>query len=283
MSTTSRVALRLAATGLVTVVGLVGLVASASPALAHDIVTTDPSGTTIAADPGPRAAASIPRGIVVTDPNEQPVVLTAKGLPTQRKPRPGTAPATFRDLRAGTTYTVYVGGKVLSHVTAVDRPAPATRLVVSTATTPDAVGLTWRHAATTATGGKRIAYDVSAKPASGKAISKSVTGTHATSLTGLDPHALYTFSVTPRNSAGKGRATVASMTRSLADITGVGAEASQARRRTGPSRRSEAPGRARRVTLGARTCSSARSGASPGAEAVNQDHLRLSGRLRRGR
>ena len=219
MSTTSRVARRLATTSIA---ALVALTITAGPALAQDIVTVDPSGTTIAADPGPRAAASIPRGIVVTDPGEQPVVLTAKGLPTLRKPRPGNAPAVFRDLKAGTSYTVWVGDKALSRVTVVDRPSAATRLVVSTASTPESVNLTWQHSATAPTGGKAISYDVAATPASGKAFSKTVKGSKAATLSGLDPHALYTFAVTPRNSAGKGRPTVAAMQRSLADITGLG-------------------------------------------------------------
>lgn len=215
------------ATGRIVIAAITAIVALslvAPPAVAEDIIATDPGPTTVAAatvPSAPRAAASIPRGIVVTHPGSQPVVLFAKGQPTQRRPRPGNAPATFTGLRAGVTYTVAVGGKVIGRVTAVDRPTAATRLVVSTTGKAGSVALAWQHTPTTATGGRSIAYEVAAVPRTGKPLTVDVTGKRTTTLAGLDTAALYTFTVTPRNSAGKGKPTTAAMRRSLADISGV--------------------------------------------------------------
>lgn len=212
------------AIGLGAVAATLTLGLASAPASAKDIIASDDGPTTVAAapaSPGPRAAASIPRGIVVTHPDSQPVVVFAKGQPTQRKPRPGNAPATFTGLRAGVTYTVAVGGKVIAHVTAIDKPAAASHLVVTTDASPTSVELTWQHPATIATGGKAIAYDISAVPQSGKALTSTVIGKHAAMLTGLDSRDLYSFTVTPRNTAGKGKPTTATMRRSLAEVTGI--------------------------------------------------------------
>lgn len=198
--------------------------APAAPAIVvfdGDVIASD--DTVVASADRPTATASIPRGIVVTHHGGQPVTLTAPGQPTQRKPRPGSAPATFTGLKPGVTYTVTVGNRQVARVTALDKPKAASGLVVRTTGTPDAVTLSWTHKATRATGGNAISYDVVATPASGAAVRTTVTGKTNARLAGLNPHELYRFSVTPRNTAGKGTPTSASMRRTLASITGIDA------------------------------------------------------------
>ena len=86
---------------------------AAPSARADDVITTDSTddGFVIAIEGSgsgrprgkPRATASLPRGIVVTQHRGQPVSLFAPGQAPLRKPRPGSAPATFTGLKAGTT------------------------------------------------------------------------------------------------------------------------------------------------------------------------------------
>jgi antitoxin (DNA-binding transcriptional repressor) of toxin-antitoxin stability system len=217
---------------IITTIAGLGLasVLAAVPATAQDVIATDASGTPVAeaAQPKatqPQATASIPRGIVVARPGGSAVTLTAKGQPTLRKPRPGNSPAVFTGLHAGTSYTVSVGGRVVGHVTAVDRPKPAAGLSVTTAATAGTVDLKWRYSATAATGGRQISFDVAAMPTTGSTVTTTVSGRTSAQLTGLDPKALYTFSVTPRNTAGKGAPSTAVMHRSLAELTGGSTDA----------------------------------------------------------
>ena len=83
--------------------------------------------------------------------------------------------------------------------------------------------LTWRHRPTTATGGRLASsYDVVATSRTAPRVTGRVVGdpTSAT-LSGSRPDALYSFTVTPRNSAGAGQAVArATMSRTLAQVTG---------------------------------------------------------------
>jgi len=205
-------------------------VVSAPAASARDIVAADPAETgavvtmaNAASTPvsGPQAVASLPGGIVVSRHGGRPVALFAEGLPVLRRPRPGTAPATFTGLRPGTRYTVMVGGSFVGRVTALDRPAAASRLVVRTTESNDAVSLTWKQRPTAATGGSSITYDLVARSTTAPTMTTSVRGATTGRIDGLDPTALYSFTVTPRNTAGRGGATTARMSRSLAQITGI--------------------------------------------------------------
>ncbi len=160
---------------------------------------------------------------MVTGTGGQQVKLFAKGEAIRREHRSGSSTATFTKLTPGTTYTVTVGGREVARLAAIARPTPATRLVVHTTDQPTSVRVAWQHRATRATGGTRISYDVTATSATAPTITAAVVGQTSVTLAGLDPTALYTFRVTPRNSAGRGRSTTASMTRTLAQIHGTGA------------------------------------------------------------
>ena len=231
MNTATHAAVR-TASALLTIVAAAGIVlgASASPAsaaAAGEVVASDTTtviAASVASSPalsGPRATASGPRAITVVGHGGRPVTLSAKGQPIKRIPRPGAAPATFTGLMAGKAYLVRVGAKAIGTVTALDRPGDASNLSVRTTDQPTAVALNWAHKATVATGGTSVQYVIAATSATAPTVTARVGCALAATLPGLDPSAIYTFSVTPINAAGSGKATKATMTRSLASITGA--------------------------------------------------------------
>jgi hypothetical protein len=215
---------------ILTTTALVAVLAaglSGVPADADDLVAAETPAITVATDSArqpastaARAVAGFPRGIVVLNTHGQQVKVFAKGEQIRRQQRLGVASTTFTGLTAGRSYTVVVGGRSLGAVVALDRPGPASSLSVRTTEAPDSVLLAWRQRPTAATGGTRIAFDVTATSAGRPTLRTSVVGRHSTALRGLDPKALYAFTVTPRNSAGAGRPSRAVMTRSLAQIRG---------------------------------------------------------------
>lgn len=198
----------------------------ASPALAGEVIAAEvvasaPAPNATVAAQVPTAVASKPRTITVSNHRGRSVVLFAKGEQIRRNLSPGTKPATFTKLTAGRVYTVSVGGQPIGTVVALDAPSAASGLRVSTTDRPGTVALEWQHKATRATGGSDVEFVVTATSATAPEVSAAVRGVHAAELTGLEPQALYSFSVTPRNSAGSGKATKAAMTRTLAQLTGT--------------------------------------------------------------
>lgn len=198
----------------------------ASPALAGEVIAAEvvasaPAPNATVAAQVPTAVASKPRTITVSNHRGRSVVLFAKGEQIRRNLSPGTKPATFTTLTAGRVYTVSVGGQPIGTVVALDAPSAASGLRVSTTDRPGTVALEWQHKATRATGGSDVEFVVTATSATAPEVSAAVRGVHAAELTGLEPQALYSFSVTPRNSAGSGKATKAAMTRTLAQLTGT--------------------------------------------------------------
>lgn len=165
--------------------------------------------------------ASIVNGLVVTGAKGSPVTVTAHGEKTRTVTPKPSAPAVFRQLTPGVTYTVAIGGTKVGTGVPVAAVAGAYGLTVSTTGTADEVLLRWTHTPAKAQGS--IGFDVVATPiaAIGRAtsapvISGSTTATVTTMA--LDPMVKYTLSVTPRNSAGTGQATAATMTRTLAEM-----------------------------------------------------------------
>ena len=191
---------------------------TAAPALADELIASDtspmataPNGTIQA--PTITAAATVPSGIVVANHAGQVVRLFAKGEPIRRGAHPGRGPVTFTGLTPGRTYTVEVGGVRVGSLTAIARPTPASGLTVRTTAERGSVALSWRHRPTLATGGRSVTYVVTATSRTAPTLRQVTTGRVATTLTGLDRNALYTFTVVPRNSAGAGKGTRAVMTR----------------------------------------------------------------------
>ncbi len=195
--------------------------AFAGEVIAAEVVASAPEQSAVVAANVPTAVASKPRTITVSNHRGRSVVLFAKGEQIRRNLSPGTKPATFTKLTAGRVYTVSVGGQPIGTVVALDAPSAASGLRVSTTDRPGTVALEWQHKATRATGGSDVEFVVTATSATAPEVSAAVRGVHAAELTGLEPQALYSFSVTPRNSAGSGKATKAAMTRTLAQLTGT--------------------------------------------------------------
>lgn len=197
------------------------VVATTPQVVASEVVAAD---TTAAAAPQmanvPRAVASKPGTITVSNHKGKSVVLFAKGEKIRRNLAPGKKPATFTGLTPGRVYTVAVGGEPIGTVVALNAPAAASGLRVSTTDTPGTVQVEWQHKQTKATGGTDVEYVVTASSPTAGDITTTVVGERTATLSGLDPQALYSFSVTPRNTAGSGKATRANMTRTLAQLTG---------------------------------------------------------------
>ncbi|NKB92512.1 MAG: hypothetical protein GKR85_09610 [Candidatus Nanopelagicales bacterium] len=100
-----------------------------------------------------------------------------------------------------------------------------------TTSEPGTITATWAHATSKARGGLTIGYTLTATPVgvadgvpdgdSGvPSITVETDSTEAV-LRGLDPRVLYSFTVTPHNPLGEGRASVARMDRSLAEVSGI--------------------------------------------------------------
>ena len=175
----------------------------------------------------PQLLANSPRGLAVTGVTGKSVtIFTGTGASRNQpltKPVSKLGQATFTGLTAGANYAVSVDGSIIGTATPLTYVGTATGLVVRATSTPTSVDLSWTHLATKANGGPKITYLITATPADTAlaTVTSQVTGMKSTILTGLNADAIYTFTVTPKNSVGAGKATSARMTRSLADITGI--------------------------------------------------------------
>ena len=226
---------RIAAVGMALAVlaAPVALASGASAATVTDtVIAADSAGGPAdapASTPTPQRVvgieASIVNGLVVTGANGTQVTLTARGERPRTLTPKGSAPAVFRQLTPGTSYTVTIGGARAGTGVPVAAVGPAHGLTVSTTGTADEVLLRWEH--TPAVGqGASVSFDVVATPITtiGRTSSASpISGTTTAPVTtvALDPTVKYVFTVTPRNSASTGRATVATMTRTLAELGGA--------------------------------------------------------------
>ena len=171
--------------------------------------------------------ANIVAGLSVTGHRGRPVTLTSRG----EKPRTATAPASkpvvFRGLTAGRAYVVAIDGSRIGAATPVSKPGAAYGLKVATTATPGEVELAWSQQASRTAG--KVNYRVTAAPVVGLAARSGstlapMTITAATTeavISGLDTGVLYTFTVTPANSAADGAASSATMTRTLAALAGT--------------------------------------------------------------
>ncbi|MSO28056.1 MAG: hypothetical protein EXQ60_08370 [Candidatus Nanopelagicales bacterium] len=183
----------------------------------------------------PALLTNTPRGLTVTEVHGSNVTIVTRSgagstTPFTKSPDK-SGRVTFSNLIAGATYVVVHDGKIIGSATPVNAVGSATDLVVRATSKNNTVNLNWAHLATKTNGGAGVTYVITAKPAagSGKTVTSEVTGTAARSntalksatLTGLDPDTLYVFTITPKNSIGTGKSTVARMARSLADITGI--------------------------------------------------------------
>jgi hypothetical protein len=132
----------------------------------------------------------------------------------------------FRELTPGQTYLIQSMGKDSSRarisVTALTAMRAPSRLTATTTDQRTSITLTWQHTPTRATGGAAVGFRLTATPldSSLATVTKDVRNVRSMVLTGLSPDARYTFTLTPRNSAGSGTSATATMNRTLAEIHG---------------------------------------------------------------
>jgi len=203
-----------------------GAIASAPIALA-----AEPSGSVIAQDTRSlvQLSTSAPSTITVKSNPGAPVkakMVGSKKVISKKADNAGFA--TFAKLTAGSPYTFTTNGESAIGIP-VTPVTPASNLTVSTTESPDSVHLAWKHQTVKPQG--YVSYRVTAGPVdaqgnvqSAQTITNTVTGLETT-LIGLDTSQRYEFAVIPFNSLGDGQATVALMTRSLGEITGVSQKA----------------------------------------------------------
>ncbi len=209
----------------------VALAATAGAVTAADtVIAADPSPTPPVAPVAPAAQrvvgidANIVNGLSVSGAQGAPVTLTARGQKARTVTPTTNAPAVFRQLTAGVTYTVSIDGARVGTGVPVAAVGPAYGLTVSTTATADEVLLRWNYTPTKGQG-PAVTYDVVATPIAtigrtSATESPVIAGTASTTITtmAVSPTAKYTFSVTPRNSASTGQPTTATMTRTLAEM-----------------------------------------------------------------
>ncbi|MDO8731948.1 MAG: fibronectin type III domain-containing protein [Actinomycetota bacterium] len=180
--------------------------------------TVAPDATVIGVD------ANIVGGLTVTGAAGKPVTVTAKGqAPRMATAGPG-APVVFRKLSTGVPYAVAIAGRTIGIATPLAAPGAAFGLTVSTTTTPGSVQLDWQHQTARSEG--KVSYTITATPtgtqlrtAAEVAPVRAIANVTSATLTGLNPDTLYTFTVTPTNTAATGQASSATMTRTLADLS----------------------------------------------------------------
>ncbi len=164
--------------------------------------------------------------ITITAPAKTKVVASAKKF-RETKTATTSGTATFNNLTPGVTYTFTAAGQT-TQLRAIEATTPATNLTVFTTDTAGAVTLTWDHKNTITQGD--VNYEITATPAQEPQIDANLraklTLTEQSkdqefTLTGLNTDVLYTFTVTAINTLGAGKASSASMTKSLHEITGL--------------------------------------------------------------
>lgn len=191
---------------------------------------SQPTGQIIAQDQTAplTAAASAPRAITVrTEPRAAVSVRPASTAATATKALTKRADsqgiATFTDLKAGEEYLVRSDEETTTVVPVVP-VGKTTKLTARATGDPTSVDLSWQHTATPARGGSTITYLVRATqidPTTGtpqqnaETVTAEVSATQAT-LRGLDPAAVYEFSVQARNPLGTGKPSRARMSEPLA-------------------------------------------------------------------
>ena len=173
-----------------------------------------------------RAIANAPRVITVTArPGTGIMLSSGKSVPifTRASAR---GYVVFRELTPGQTYLIQSMGKDSSRarisVTALTAMRAPSRLTATTTDQRTSITLTWQHTPTRATGGAAVGFRLTATPldSSLATVTKDVRNVRSMVLTGLSPDARYTFTLTPRNSAGSGTSATATMNRTLAEIHG---------------------------------------------------------------
>jgi len=180
------------------------------------------------------AVPTAPRAVTVTTSPNTRVTLKAPRTKTRSAKTNDKGIATFTKLKAGKEYTVTADGETAT-VVPVLKVGRARDLTIMTTSEPGTITATWAHATSKAHGGLTIGYTLTAMPVEvpvGEADGVAVGGPDVPSISvetdsteavlrGLDPRVLYSFTVTPHNPLGVGKASVARMDRSLAEVSEI--------------------------------------------------------------
>lgn len=222
---------RITTVALVVATAVVTLLAG--PAQADTVAAENPP-VVLAQDTTP-APVSIPatvvgidadfvNGLTVTGHGGRRVSATAPGQRARAVTAPANRPAVLRNLAAGVRYTVAIAGRRIGTAIPLAQVGAASGLKVQTTTIPGTVLITWAHAANTGEGGD-VTFDVTATPLNadgtdGTAVVSAVASGTSATVESLAITSLYRFTVTPRNTASTGRASSASMSKTLEEIAG---------------------------------------------------------------
>jgi|GEM_PF-371327 len=208
-----------ATTGAASAPAGVVLVVDATPAPAP--VPVAPVARVIGID------ANVVNGLSVTAPKGSNVKITTKGAKSfTKKVNSKGAPIVFKRLVPGKKYSVVVNGTTVGTGTPVNAPGAAYNLTITSTGSATSALVTWKYQSAPKAG--TIGYDVTAIPVAGQLptarsleMKRSITSETTEAVVGnLDPDVLYTFTVTPKNTAAHGKASSATLPITLGAAAG---------------------------------------------------------------
>ncbi|MSW82647.1 MAG: hypothetical protein F2840_16070 [Actinobacteria bacterium] len=158
-----------------------------------------------------------PNSITVIGHGGQPITVWTKGTqPITKKPT-NANPVTFTGLKAGQAYAVYVGATQASVVRTLTAAGVASGVTVQAGPIDSSIDVSWDIALPSGTKASSVSYLIEATSPMASPVSMKVTGTDHALITGLNPDAKYTFTVTPMLGATKGTPASATMIVTVAE------------------------------------------------------------------
>lgn len=158
-----------------------------------------------------------PNSITVIGHGGQPITVWTKGTqPITKKPT-NSGPVTFTGLKAGQAYAVYVGATQASVVRTLTAAGVASAVTVQAGPIDSSIDVSWDIVLPSGTKASSVSYLIEATSPTASPVSMKVTGTDHALITGLNPDAKYTFTVTPMLGATKGTPASATMIVTVAE------------------------------------------------------------------
>ncbi len=158
-----------------------------------------------------------PNSITVIGHGGQPITVWTKGTqPITKKPA-NSGPVTFTGLKAGQAYAVYVGATQASVVRTLTAAGVASAVTVQAGPIDSSIDVSWDTLLPAGTKAGSVSYLIEATSPTASPVSMKVTGTDHALITGLNPDAKYTFTVTPMLGATKGTPASATMIVTVAE------------------------------------------------------------------
>ena len=158
-----------------------------------------------------------PNSITVIGHGGQPITVWTKGTqPITKKPT-NSGPVTFTGLKAGQAYAVYVGATQASVVRTLTAAGVASAVTVQAGPIDSSIDVSWDIVLPSGTKASSVSYLIEATSPTASPVSMKVTGTDHALITGLNPDAKHTFTVTPMLGATKGTPASATMIVTVAE------------------------------------------------------------------